>query len=246
MAAEGPEWGAASARLLDAPASARHTLPGAELLLGDSDAIWPFVGPVDAIVGDPPYGQRLKTNVVNRGPRAKFHGVCKNYPPMHGDDRPFDPAPWIARAPVVALWGAHRFYPRLPATGHLVVWDKRCRNGLHRTQGDCELAWASTRGVTRVFRLLWDGICVGSAARWEVGAGSPRVHPTQKPVALFEWLLGHLGLPHGAVVADPWMGSGPTGVAAARAGLRFVGIEIEPRYFWTASERIMKFGGADA
>ena len=63
-----------------------------------------------------------------------------------------------------------------------------------------------------------------------------RVHPTQKPVALMEWCLGFL--PDAKTILDPFMGSGTTGVACARLGRQFIGIEIEPKYFDIACRRI--------
>ena len=62
-----------------------------------------------------------------------------------------------------------------------------------------------------------------------------RQHPTQKPVALMEWCLGFID---GETVCDPYMGSGTTGVACVRTGRKFVGIEIEPKYFDIACTRI--------
>ena len=88
----------------------------------------------------------------------------------------------------------------------------------------------------RIFRLLWDGVCVGSAARHEVTAGQQRVHPTQKPVVLMEWCLGFL--PDARTILDPYMGSGTTGVACVKLGRKFIGIEIEERYFDIACRRI--------
>jgi DNA modification methylase len=61
-------------------------------------------------------------------------------------------------------------------------------------------------------------------------------HPTQKPVPLIEWTINQLAEP--ASVIDPFMGSGTTGVACANLGLKFIGIEIEPKYFDIACERI--------
>ena len=72
------------------------------------------------------------------------------------------------------------------------------------------------------------------------------LHPTQKPVALLEWLIKTYSNP-GDVILDPTMGSGTTGVACANTGRDFIGIEKEPNYFKTAADRIadaMKKGAA--
>jgi site-specific DNA-methyltransferase (adenine-specific) len=81
-----------------------------------------------------------------------------------------------------------------------------------------------------------------SAARiFEYGRGRARLdgkeHPTQKPISVMEWCLGHLP-PSVASVCDPFMGAGTTGVACARRRLAFAGIEREPRYFDIACRRI--------
>jgi DNA modification methylase len=65
----------------------------------------------------------------------------------------------------------------------------------------------------------------------EIGEGS--IHPTQKPIKLMEWCLRFVD----GTVADPYMGSGTTGVACIRTGRRFIGIEIEPSYFEIAKRR---------
>jgi len=229
----------------------------AELWLGDCRQLRDQFGKVDALISDPPYGQRHKTNVSLKGglktengsyrinARRRidngYHGSdhCTVWPDaIAGDDEPFDPAPWLGIAPRVLLWGAHRFADRLPP-GTWLVWDK-VPTGKVRDQGDGEAAWLNDDPPRpmRLFRLLWDGVCVGSAARDEVTAGQQRVHPTQKPVVLMDWCLAQAGVEPGQTALDPYMGAGSTGVACARRGIRFVGCEIEPLYFETACERI--------
>ena len=90
----------------------------------------------------------------------------------------------------------------------------------------------------RIFRLLWDGLCVGVGARHECTAGQQRYHPAQKPEILMRWCIEQAGTP--ASVLDPYMGSGSTGVAAEQMGLMFIGIEAERRYFDIACERISR------
>lgn len=234
-----------------------------ELWLGDCVRIVERLRDIAAIVSDPPYGQRLNTNVKGAGglravtppgcgsraianvQRARkaggsLHssGIAVQWPEgIIGDDRPFDPT-WAYAAPRVLLWGAHRFGHLLPA-GSWLVWDK-VPTGKIRDQGDGEAAWINDKEPRpmRIFRLLWDGVCVGSAARDEVTAGQQRVHPTQKPVVLMEWSIRQAQIPAGGKILDPYMGAGSTGVAAVRLGHPFIGIEIEPRYFDIACRRI--------
>jgi site-specific DNA-methyltransferase (adenine-specific) len=221
-----------------------ETIGDATLYLGDCRELLADPPKVDAIITDPPYGQALKVNtffaggtrvraVVQRG--GSTSTVKPNiYPDVHGDDQPFDPAPWLKVAPTVVFWGAHKFADRLPPGGWF-VWDK-VPTGKLRDQGDGEAAWINRDQPMRIFRLLWDGLCVGEGARHEVTAGQQRYHPTQKPEILMRWCLEQAGRPER--FWDPYMGAGSGGVAAAQMGLGFVGCEIEPRYFDIACSRI--------
>lgn len=232
----------------------------ATLYLGDCREILPALVGIDAVIGDPPYGQRHKTNIMEAGGRRTYGATLPHQSQKHqrtlngtmrgsglvtvwpdrieGDDKPFDPAHLVSSAPRVLLWGAHRFADRLPP-GTWLIWDK-VPTGKVRDQGDGEAAWINDDPPRpmRIYRLLWDGVCVGSAARHEVTAGQKRVHPTQKPEALMAWCIEQLRLKPPSTILDPYMGSGSTGVAALRAGHKFIGIETEPLYFETALRRI--------
>jgi len=220
------------------------------LILGDCLEVLPLLGKVDAVVTDPPYGQNHKVNTFHAGGKRDKAVVQRNgrslrvrpkvHRPVHGDDRPFDPSPWLETAPRVVMWGAHKFSDRLPP-GSWLVWDK-VPNGKIRDQGDGEAAWVNDRDPKplRIFRLLWDGLCVGVGARHEVTAGQQRLHPTQKPVVLMDWTIEQADLQGASVVLDPYMGGGSTGVSAVKAGHSFIGIEIDEGYFDIACERIRK------
>ena len=215
----------------------------AELWLGDCRELLPSLSGVDAVVTDPPYGQQYKVNtfyadkgranaVLQRN--GKFLMVNPTvYEPVVGDDAPFDPAFLVDLAPEVIIWGAHKFGDRLPS-GSWLVWDK-VPTGKIRDQGDGEAAWINRDQPLRIFRLLWDGLCVGTGARHEVTAGQKRYHPMQKPEVLMEWCLGFID---GRVILDPFMGAGATGVACCRTNRRFIGIEIHEPYFDIACRRI--------
>ncbi|MBW6400004.1 site-specific DNA-methyltransferase [Roseomonas sp. HJA6] len=246
------------------PWKRREQIGLATLYLGDCREIVPTLQRPGAVISDPPYGQRQNTNVLGKGglravtppgcgaraianvQRARrvagglnSTGIGVRHPEgIAGDDGPFDPAPWIVAADRVLLWGAHRFADRLP-TGSWLIWDK-VPTGKVRDQGDGEAAWINDDPPRpmRIFRLLWDGVCVGSAARHEVTSGQQRVHPTQKPEALIDWCFARLALISGESVLDPFMGAGSTGVIAVRRHHPFIGVEIEERYFDTACRRI--------
>lgn len=221
-----------------------EVIGNATLYLGDARELRDAFPRVDAVIGDPPYGQDQNVNVFRAGGTRDNAVIQRNgqtlmvrptlHPEIEGDAEPFDPAPWLDLAPVVLLWGAHKFADRLPPGGWL-VWDKT-PTGKQRAQGDGEAAWINDDRPMRIFRLLWDGLCVGAGARHEVTAGQKRLHPMQKPEILMRWCIEQAGTPRSLL--DPWMGSGSTGVAAMQMGLAFVGCEKVPSYFSIACRRI--------
>ena len=200
---------------------------GVTLYLGDCREILPTLPKVDAVVTDPPYGVpvMLASNFGTQGTGRIKNG--RDWGELIGNDVQFDPLPWL-EFPEVLIWGANHFAHRLPANGRWLVWDKRCGIVPQRTQADCELAWCKGYAAARMIRFLWDGICQDEK-------DGPRKHPTEKPIAVMRWCLGFI---KGKTILDPFMGSGTTGVAAVKLGRKFIGIEIEPKYFDIACRRI--------
>lgn len=193
---------------------------GQRLILGDCLAVMQELGRFDAVVTDPPYGIGHKMTQGGNSPR--------NTKPIHGDDAPFDPSPFL-HFPCL-MFGADHFSERLPG-GTFHVWDKNPNGAVSDAFSDAELLWTSWGGARRVFRHLWKGMCQAS----EKG-GKQRWHPTQKPIALMEWCLGFL--PSARTILDPFMGSGTTLVACQRLGRMGTGIEIDPEYFDVACRRV--------
>lgn len=196
----------------------------AELYLGDCSEVLQTIGDrkIDVVATDPPYG-RKDSHHYSSGTRKH-----KRYKPLAGDDQPFDPEPWLAY-PKVVLWGYHCFADRLPA-GTVLVWYKR-KPDWKPFLSDGELAWQKGGGGVYVFSHLWHG------THRESEKGEYH-HPTQKPVALWRWVLGRMKLEQGATVLDPYMGSGSCGLACAEMGLRYIGVEIEPVHYETAVNRL--------
>ena len=190
------------------------------LILGDCRDILPTLGPVDAVVTDPPYGISKDGQKRTTG----GNGGRKAYDFLGWDGERPDPAllDQIARlAPVCVMWGGNYFADLLPPTGKWLVWDK----GQRINQSDGELAWTSLPGALRIFTLNRVELMTDGAE-----------HPTQKPVRLMEWTLEQVKA--SGTVLDPFMGSGTTGVACVRRGCSFIGIEREPSYFDIACRRI--------
>jgi len=199
----------------------------ARLILGDCRDVLPTLGKVDAVVTDPPYGIGESAGKAKTRTRKGNQKWVKDY----GDDS-WDNAPisddLITEIRALSRWqiifGGN--YYALPATKCWLVWDKL--NG-DTDFADCELAWTNLQKAVRRIRFLWNG--------WNLGGGEQRGdHPTQKPIGVMKWCIGHL--PHGETILDPFMGSGTTGVAAVQMGRDFIGIEREPKYFDIACKRI--------
>jgi site-specific DNA-methyltransferase (adenine-specific) len=200
------------------PWKRKEVIGNATLYLGDCLEILPHLPKVDAVITDPPYGIRANENPV----RGKWgHHVEEG-------------SKWDRERPTVerltaavssghkaCVWGGNYFADLLPPTMGWLVWDKITRDF---SLADCELAWTSEQRAARIF----------SKSRNPDDAF--KGHPTQKPVALMEWCCKQLG--DTATVCDPFMGSGTTGVACMNLGRHFIGIEIEPKYFDVACERI--------
>lgn len=212
------------------------TIGNAELYHGDCLEVLDRIQ-ADALISDPPYGiafdfqkNRSRKTGLNWG-KDSDQDCDRKWSNIIGDDQPFDPAP-LLRFPKVVLWGGNHFGSRLPDARGWLVWDKKC----HTTpdnHSDCELAWTNLNVVCRIYRHLWRGIVRAGA---ENVSNSAKHHPTQKPVALMQWCIQLAGLP--AVVLDPYMGSGSTGVACMNLDRRFIGIELERGYFDIACKRI--------
>ena len=202
---------------------------------GDCREIVLPLNPSDLVLTDPPYGVKLNTKYAkaSRGPLSGAH----DYPPVYGDNEPFNPQNYPLAYDNVVLWGANYYADKLPPSGQWLVWDKRDGVG-YNDQADCELAWTKgTKGtVPRIYRHLWNGMLKDSERT------DRRVHPTQKPVALMKWCLGFF--PDAKIVLDPFMGSGTTLRAAKDMGIKSLGIEIEERYCEIAAKRMAQMAMA--
>lgn len=185
----------------------------------------------DLAVVDPPYG--IGESGEKNYTRGKL-AIAKDYKPFSGKDLEPPPAEYFRELQRVSknqiIWGGNHFADRLPnpASSCWIVWDKE--NG-DTDFADCELAYTSFPSAVRIFRFRWQGMLQGNMANKEV-----RIHPTQKPVALYRWIFQHYAKP-GDKILDTHLGSGSSRIAAYDAGLDFAGYEIDPDYFQKQEER---------
>ncbi len=251
---------------LVAPAFRKVTIGDAILYCGDSLELLRagVFGKIGAIVSDPPYGIGFLHGGGGVGGSLPTSQTKSSAKPIHGDDAPFDPIPWLDAAPrpkdhcpgatnrLICLWGADHYMQRLPEGGTMLAWDKHVGKGADDSFADCEWAWVGRKAKREVFRHLWKGVIAQkgeldmppAAVKGGKGFGAARfarVHVSQKPVELMRWCIDKVRPVVGLPVLDPYMGSGSTGIAALSLGLPFVGCEIDPAHFDVACKRVQAF-----
>ena len=198
-----------------------------DLRLGDCmDVMRTFAdGHFDLAIVDPPYGIKMGVRINS------ITGGVKHAPKTWDDEPPpveyFEELRRVSKHQIV--WGANHFIERLPINSACwIVWDKNNGDSLF---ADGELAWTSFSTPARILKCHW----CGSAAIHETGRN--KIHPTQKPVKLYAWLLENYAKP-GMQVLDTHLGSGSHAIAAHYAGIHLTACEIDAEYFAAATARI--------
>lgn len=182
----------------------------ATLYLGDCLDILPTLPKVDAVITDPPYGIGIAANPFRQKHEAK---AWDNAPASSAHI-----AACLGAGTACLFWGGNYF--DLPPTQGFLIWDKVQPEDFSSAM--CEYAWTNVAKPAKLFKR--------HVVSYE------KHHPTTKPIELMRWCIDWIG--DAPVILDPFMGSGTTGVACAQLGRKFIGIEIEPRYFDIACERI--------
>lgn len=211
---------------------------GVECWLGDCRDILPTLGKVDAVVTDPPYGIN-DAPIKGQGRTGKRVGLQNTWHAETTWDAEIDAA-WpeivCAAADVVCWFGQWRKREEVAANmlhplRAEIIWAKDCHVGppspvAPRDERIWIFSATGLRGAT-FETSVWDHPIIPT---W-----SHKHHKNEKPVGLMERLLRWVGV---GLVCDPFMGSGTTGVAAVRCGMRFIGIEQDQAHFETACRRI--------
>lgn len=184
----------------------------------------------DLAIVDPPYG------IGENGSKNKSRGklaVAKDYKAFAGGDieppRPkyFQELKRVSKNQII--WGANHFCGIFGGSSSCwVVWDKMTGAS---DFADCELAYTSFKTAVRMFKFQWSGMLQGDMKNKE-----HRIHPTQKPVKLYEWLLTNYAKPRQRIL-DTHLGSGSSAIAAHYFGCDFVGCELDEDYYKAAKER---------
>jgi DNA modification methylase len=214
----------------------------ARLYLGDCRDVLPMLGPVDAVVTDPPYGIGLKKKTSDfRDSRYFDGGESVAASVLYADD------PAVIRALIsevipIALALAER---ALIFTGPAMLWaypEPASVGSVFTPNGAGRTAWGFQCTHPVLFYgkdpFLQDGKG-GRPNSWRDEQPNPEKidHPCPKPLAWMNWAIGR-ATRESETVLDPFMGSGTTGVACVGLGRAFVGIEREPTYFDIACRRI--------
>lgn len=198
----------------------------------------------DLAIVDPPYGigedgGKSRSKFVTQKNGNRLYVEDGHYEKTGFDIAPprqvfFNELFRVSKAQII--WGANYF--TLPRAG-AIVWDK-CNDG--SDQSDGEIAFNSLTSRVDIFRYMWRGmmqgksISEGTIQQGNKALNEKRIHPTQKPVALYEWLLQKYAKEDWRIL-DTHLGSGSSRISAYNLGFEFVGCEIEPTYFQLQEQR---------
>jgi len=183
----------------------------------------------DLAIVDPPYGigmdsTHFKTKSSNAKPTDYGKKDWDNAIP---NKEYFNELLRVSKYQIV--WGGNYFVENLTNSSCWVVWDKDNGDSIH---ADCELAWTSFKTGVKKVKWLWHGMRQQNMKNKE-----KRIHPTQKPKALYEWLLMNYA-ESGNKIIDTHLGSGSIALACYDLKFDLVGIEIDNEYFQKASKRL--------
>ena len=186
----------------------------------------------DLAIVDPPYGINAAGNDTvggNNLGKAKIYGA-KDWDKEPPSDTYFQELQRVSKNQIV--WGANHFISRIPYDSSCwIVWDKDNSGNF----ADCELAWTSFKTSVRKYTFRWNGMLQGNMKNKE-----KRIHPTQKPVALYKWLLTNYAKP-GDKILDTHVGSASSLVACHDLGFDAVGFELDEDYYRESKQRLERF-----
>jgi len=184
----------------------------------------------DLAIVDPPYG--INESGQTNKTRGKL-AISKDYGNKNWDNKSpdkiyFNELKRVSKNQIV--WGANHFISKIPFDSSCwIVWFKD--NG--KTDfADCELAWSSFKTSVRIFKWKWQGMLQQNMKNKEI-----RIHPTQKPVKLYEWLLMNYAK-EGDKILDTHLGSGSIAIACHNLGFDLTACELDKEYYDAAMKRL--------
>ena len=185
----------------------------------------------DLAIVDPPYG--IGENGDKNHTRSKL-AKAKNYKAFSGNDieppskEYFDEIFRVSKNQII--WGANHFISKIPYDSSCwIIWDKD--NG-DNDFADCELAWTSFNTAVRRLKFRWAGML-----QQNMKIKESRIHPTQKPIALYEWILSRYAK-DGDIILDTHVGSASSLIACYNTNHKFVGFELDEYYYKVSKQRL--------
>lgn len=180
----------------------------------------------DLAIVDPPYGIMNIGMKITKPTRPNSYKTPSKYEAKQWDNRPTKKywAELFRVSKNQIVWGGNYFTDYLPVSGCWLFWDKINGDGSHFADG--EFAWTSLKTSSKRFTCsVFDGL----------RGGKDRIHPTQKPIKLYDWTL-QLFASDGNLILDTHVGSGSSRIACDKGGFSFTGFEIDKDY-WEAQEK---------
>lgn len=208
----------------------------------NADCMNPETGPpsypdnyFDLAVVDPPYGISYSTIAwkdSGRKPRGnaakKGQYAEKNWDNDSPDKSYFNELFRVSKNQII--WGANHFISKMPIDSRCwIIWNKQ--NGTTQFS-DAELAWTSFKSPIRIANFTWNGMLQADMKNKE-----HRIHPTQKPVKLYQWLLENYAT-EGNLILDTHVGSASSLIACESMGFKYVGFELDADYYEAAKKRM--------
>lgn len=179
----------------------------------------------DLAIVDPPYGIGEDWKKRNKG--YKFKDTSYKNSPIK-DASYFDELKRISKDQII--WGYNYYTQYLGNTNYLIVWDKMSNNNDVFKYSKCEIAYVSKKIPCNLVSIPWDGYRMGHET------GKRKIHPHQKPLSLYLWILKNYAKP-GDKIYDSHLGSGSSRIAAYKMGFDFYATEIDKEYFNAQDKR---------
>jgi len=177
----------------------------------------------DLAIVDPPYGINVDKMTLGNG-KNKINRGLSNWDNNIPKKEYFDELKRVSKNYIV--WGANYMTTYLPPSMGWIYWDKG--TGANDFS-DGELAFSSFNRALRSYKISWVGANANN--------GSPRIHPTEKPIRLYEWILMNYAK-EGDKILDTHLGSGSSAIAAHNLGYDFTGYELDESYFKATKKRL--------
>lgn len=209
----------------------------ATLYLGDCLEILPTLGKVDAVVTDPPYGVGLGEHLAAKDRRTDRVLVKDGYASYEDTPTNFRNTVVPAITNAIRWFGRGLVFAVPPQAWQLPAPDAMGGVYLPAACGRNKWGWSSMSHCLLYGRAPALERGARATAMHSTDAAEKNGHPCPKPVSWMMWAV-QLASIDDETVLDPFMGSGTTGVACAKLGRKFIGIEIEPKYFDIACKRI--------